>query len=217
MNLKTTMLIADDHPIFREGVANILSKEKNIEVVGQTGDGLEALRLIRELKPDVAIVDIAMPGCDGLELARKAQVEKLETQLIILTMYTDEGYFNQAIDVGVRGYLLKECIATDLVGAVRTVACGRYYFSPSISDALVRRKGGIESLLKKVPALDLLTPREKKILKLIAANKTSNEIAQELFVSRRTVQNHRNNICKKLGFRGHHRLLQFAIENKSYL
>ena len=211
------MLIADDHPIFREGVANILSKEKNIEVVGQTGDGLEALRLIRELKPDVAIVDIAMPGCDGLELARKAQVEKLETQLIILTMYTDEGYFNQAIDVGVRGYLLKECIATDLVGAVRTVACGRYYFSPSISDALVRRKGGIESLLKKVPALDLLTPREKKILKLIAANKTSNEIAQELFVSRRTVQNHRNNICKKLGFRGHHRLLQFAIENKSYL
>ncbi len=217
MNPKTTVLIADDHPIFREGVVNILSKEKNIEVVGQTGEGLEALRLIRELKPDVAIVDISMPGCDGLELAREAQGEKLGTQLIILTMYTDEGYFNQAIDVGVRGYLLKECIATDLVGAVKTVAGGRYYFSPGISDALVRRKGGIDSLLKKVPALDLLTLSEKKILKLIAANKTSNEIARELFVSLRTVQNHRNNICKKLGFRGNNRLLQFALENKSYL
>ncbi len=158
-----------------------------------------------------------MPGSSGIEIVRTGRRENWSTEFIILTMYTDEGYFNEAMDQGVNGYLLKECVPTELVGAVRAVASGRHYISPGISDALIERKTRMESLLKKMPSIIDLTPSEKRILRLLAENKTSNEIAEQLHISIRTVQNHRAHICRKLGIRGHNRLLQFAIENKSYL
>ena len=217
MKPNVTVLIADDHPIFREGLVRIIGRDNSFKIVGQTGDGGEALDLIRGLQPDVAVVDISMPTMSGLDIARTAQQERLSVEFIILTMYKDEKYFNAAMDLGVRGYLLKDSIATELVGSLRAVADGKYYISPSISELLIDRKTKRQSLTKSMPSLLDLTPAERQILKLLAENKTSRQIADVLNISIRTVENHRSHICSKLGIKGHHKLLQFAIENRSIL
>lgn len=217
MKAKVTLLIADDHPIFREGLVRIMERDSAFSVVAQTGDGGEALRLLRELQPDIAVLDISMPTMSGLDIARASQKEKLTVEFVILTMYNDEKYFNAAMDLGVRGYVLKDSIATELLASVRAVADGKYYISPSISELLIDRKTKMQSHSRAVPGLDDLTPAEKHILKLLAENRTSREIADELCISVRTVENHRTHICSKLGIKGHNKLLQFAFENKLIL
>jgi DNA-binding NarL/FixJ family response regulator len=212
-----TLLIADDHPIFREGLVRIIEQDTTFSIVAHTGDGGEALRLIKELCPDIAILDISMPTLSGLDIARAAQREKLAVEFIILTMYKDERYFNAAMDLGVKGYLPKDSIVPELLACVRAVANGRYYISPSISELLLDRKTRFQSKSRAVPAIVELTPAERRLLKMVAENKTSKEIADELSISVRTVDNHRTNICNKLGIKGRNKLLQFAIENKSIL
>ena len=211
------IFIADDHPIFRQGLLQIIEGDPELEIVGESGDGEEALQLIRSLCPDIAVLDISMPGMSGLEIVSEVQKESLKVEFIILTMFDEEEYFDEAMDSGVKGYLLKENAGSDLLSCLKSVAQGKYYVSPSISDYLLNRNARVKELNKSTPALSGLTQMEKKVLRLIADNKTSKEVAAELFISYRTVQNHRTNICNKLDLKGHHKLLQFALENKSLL
>jgi DNA-binding NarL/FixJ family response regulator len=214
---KTRVVIADDHPIFREGLARTIERDSAFQLVGQAGNGREALELIVELRPDLAVLDVSMPVMDGLEVAGKVHKGALPTELIFLTMYKDEAYFNKAMDIGVRGYLIKDSVSSELLSCLRAVVAGQYYISPAISQLLVERDRKAESLAESVPALEKLTPAERAILRLVAEGTTSREIAEKLFVSERTVENHRLHIAQKLDIHGHSKLLQFALENKSAL
>jgi DNA-binding NarL/FixJ family response regulator len=211
------ILIADDHPIFRQGLLKVIEEAEDIEVVAETGDGDTALHLIRKQQPDIAVLDISMPGKSGLDIAKEIQNENMPTAVIILTMFKEEEYFNEALDLGVKGYVLKDNAASDILECLKTVAQGKYYVSPLISDYLIHRTQRQRDLYSATPALQTLTTMERRVLKLIAENKTSKEIAGELFISYRTVQNHRNNITSKLDLKGHHKLLLFALENKALL
>jgi DNA-binding NarL/FixJ family response regulator len=155
-----------------------------------------------------------MPFMSGIEVGRAVYQEALPTEVIFLTMYKDISYFNAAMDIGVRGYLLKDNASADLLTCLRTVVEGNHYISPTISHLLIERQKKSETLSQNVPTLQLLSPAERKILRLLADNLTSKEIAEKLFVSVRTVENHRTHMCQKLGIKGHNRLLQFAMENK---
>lgn len=214
---KIRILIADDHPVVRQGLINIIERDPSFQIVAQVGDGNEVLPLIRERNPHIVLLDISMPNRSGLEVLRDAKEKNLPTRFIILTMYKDEEYFDEATDLGVKGYLLKDNTVVELLDCLRAVSNGKYYISPELSGYLIDRNIKAKTLSQEIPALEKLTSTEKRVLKLISENRTSKEIAEEMFVSVRTVQNHRNNICHKLGLSGHNKLLQFALEHKSYL
>ena len=212
---KIKILVADDHPIFLEGINSIIRKNNDLEVVASFGNGTDALGGILELKPDIAVLDIDMPKMNGLEVAKKVYGTKLQTGIIILTIYKDEEYFNEAMDLGVRGYLVKDSIANELVECIENVLKGKHYISPVISDYLMTRRDREKAIGRERPELKDLTNAERNVLHLLADNKTSRQIADELFISERTVQNHRNNIAQKLNLKGPHKLLEFAIKNKN--
>jgi DNA-binding NarL/FixJ family response regulator len=178
---------------------------------------VEALEFIDELKPSVIVLDIEMPLMTGLQAAADIQKRSLPVKVVFLTMYKDEDMFNEAMSLGVQGYVLKECAVSDIVESIRTVVTGRRYISPAISELLVNHNDRARILIRRKPQLDDLTVTEKKVLRLIAENKTSKEIARMLQVSYRTTENHRSNICNKLDIHGSHSLLKFAIEHKSLL
>jgi DNA-binding NarL/FixJ family response regulator len=215
MPARTRVLIVDDHPLFRQGLKQAVEADHRFELVAEACDGAQALELIKEKRPDVAVLDVNLPGLSGLEVARRLQSGKSPTRLIILTMYKEEETFNRALDLGVKGFVLKENAAQDILTGLAAVAAGEHYLSPSISGYLVRRRTRADALAARKPGLDDLTKAERRILKLIAAKKTSREIAAELFISPRTVEAHRANICSKLELHGSHSLLQFALENRS--
>ena len=211
------VLIVDDHPLFRSGLRQVIESSPRLELAGDVGDGEAALKFILEKKPDVAVLDVNLPGLSGLEVARKLQGKKISTRLIILTMHKEEDMINRALDFGVHGFVLKENAIEDILDAITTVAKGESYLSPSVSGFLIKRRNRAEALAQKKPGLDNLTKAERRILKLVADKKTSKEIAAELFISPRTVEAHRANISDKLELHGSHSLLQFALENRSAL
>lgn len=217
MQGRVKVLIVDDHPLFRQGLRQVVQADPRFELCGETGDGATALQLIQEKKPDIAVLDVNLPRLSGLDVARQLKELRLPTQIVILTMYKEEETFNRALDLGVKGFVLKENAVEDILNSLVTVASGEHYLSPSISGYLVNRRVRAESLAAKKPGLDDLTKAELRILKLIAAKKTSREIAAELFISPRTVEAHRANICTKLELHGSHSLLQFALENRALL
>jgi DNA-binding NarL/FixJ family response regulator len=217
MKNKLRVLVADDHPIFRKGLLLAVSTERSIEIVGEAENGQEALDLVEKLKPDIIILDIEMPVLNGLQVAGEIIKRELTVEIIFLTMYKEEDMFNEVMDLGVKGYVLKESAVSDIVKGIKTVADGKYFLSPSISDYLVSRTNRTRSLLKKKPQLKNLTATERKVLRLISENKTSKEIGDDLNISYRTVENHRFNICNKLEIHGSHSLLKFAIEYKAVL
>lgn len=210
MSDKIKLIIADDHHIFRKGILSIVSEDADIEIIGEAANGDDALKLIEGKNPDIAILDIDMPGLSGLDVARKVKSEKLLTKIVILTIHKDKEYFDEALELDIKAYVLKESIANDLIDCIRRVAAGEYYISSSISGYLVEKN----KATPKQSEFDRLTTAEKEILKLIAQNKTSAQIAEELFRSVRTIENHRNNICNKLGLKGPHALLLYAIQHK---
>jgi DNA-binding NarL/FixJ family response regulator len=214
---RITVLIVDDHPLFRNGLRQVVQDDSRFELLGEAADGATAWKLIQEKKPRVAILDINLPGLTGLEIARRVQEKKLPTRVIILTMLKEEDLINRALDFGVNGFVLKENAVEDIVNAIVTASEGGHYLSPAVSGYLVRRRSRAEQLAAHKPGLDDLTKAERRILKLIAEKKTSREIAAELFISPRTVEAHRANICTKLELHGSHSLLQFALENRSSL
>jgi len=214
MESRISVLIADDHPLFLEGVRRAVEGVPSMLVVAEARDGEMALREIEARRPDLAILDIRMPKRSGLQVLREMKERQLSTDVIFLTMYDDEETFNEAMDLGVMGYVSKESAVDDLVAAIGTVVKGKHYISPALMDLMVGRCARPAS---KGRALDPLSPAERKILKLIADSKTSKEIAEELFISQRTVENHRAHISAKLGIHGSYSLLKFAIENRARL
>jgi DNA-binding NarL/FixJ family response regulator len=212
---RTKVLIVDDHPLFRSGLRQVIAADPRFNLVGDCGDGEAALQMILEKKPDVAVLDVNLPGLSGFEITRKLQDKGLPTRVIMLTMHKDEETCNRALDIGAMGFVLKDDAVEEILKAIAAVADGEHYLSSTISGYLVRRRNRAETLAAKRPGLDDLTKAERRILKLIAEKKTSRQIGAELFISTRTVEAHRANICSKLGLTGSHSLLQFALENRS--
>jgi DNA-binding NarL/FixJ family response regulator len=210
-----TIFMADDHPIFRKGLRQIIEAENGLKVVGEADDGEAACQGVRQLRPDVIILDVNMPGMDGFEVARKLRESNLPVAIVFLTMYKDQEMVDAALDVGARGYVLKNSALTDIVDCVRAVSSGQHYISPALSGILLNRRDRATSFVKGKPSIRDLTPTELRILRLIAESKTSKEIAAELFVSYRTIENHRANICQKLDLHGSNALVKFAFDHKS--
>jgi len=184
---------------------------------GEAADGEQAWRLIQKLQPTVAVLDIHMPKRSGIQLGHLWSQQRLSVELIMLTMDAEEALLNEALNLGVKGYLLKETAVTDLLQAIHRVAGGDCYISPALSGALVRRLAAREALQEQKQGLAKLTSTERQILKLIAEDRTSKEIAELLACSVRTVETHRQNISHKLELSGSHSLLRFAFDHKAQL
>jgi DNA-binding NarL/FixJ family response regulator len=215
MNNDIRIVIADDHPIVRRGLRESIEEAEGLIVLAEAGDGQSALELIRAKKPDVAALDISMPVIDGFAVARAIVKENLAVKIIFLTMHEEESLFDEAMNLGVKGYVLKESSAGEIVNCIKAVAAGKHYTSPALTSYLIERSRRAESPDKA--GLKALTPTERRILKFIAQYKTSREIADELFISYNTVETHRRNICEKLDLRGSHALMKFALAHDSEL
>ena len=214
---KTTVVIVDDHPLFRQGLRQAVDDDDRFQVVGEADNGTTAVETILSRKPDVAVLDVNLPGLTGLEVAASLTSKKSRTHLVILTMMKDEQAFNKALNLGIEGYVLKENASGEILNCIASVARGEAYVSPSLTQFLLSRRSRATKLATHRPGLDDLTVAERRILKRIAAGKTTKEIAAELFISPRTVESHRANICTKLDLTGSNRLLQFALENRDAL
>ena len=214
---RVTTLIVDDHPAFRQGLRQLITAEPRFEVVAEADDGLDAIDLAKAGKAEIVILDINLPGINGLEVARRLQANRSAVKVVILTMHKDEEFFNKALNLEVKGYLLKENALAEIVSCLKAVAAGDYYLTPSMSACLMKRRRRLQALENSRPALHDLTTGERRILQRVAHNRTSKEIAKEFGISHRTVEAHRTNICTKLNLHGSHRLLQFAIEHRSEL
>src|SRR5262245_5995776 len=212
-----TVLIADDHPIVRKGLRDVIESDPQLKIVEETGDGQSALDRIEQLQPDVAVLDLDMPGKGGFDVVREMRRARFATEVIIVTMHGEKDLFEEAMDLGVKGYVLKDTAVTDIIAGIKSVAAGHHFISPQLSAFLINRSSRVARLETEKPTLPDLTPTEKKILKLIAEGKSSREIAELLFVNYRTVENHRTNICTKLEIHGSHALLKFALQHKSDL
>ena len=210
---KKRILIADDHPIFRSGLRALINAEASFAVVSEATDGEQALSLIMDELPDVAILDYNMPKLNGLELLKKISQRKVPVIPVMLTMHNDEAMFSKAFELGVRGYVLKDSADTDVVNCLHAVTQGHVYTSAAVTTYLLKRA----SRTKSVHGVESLTASERKVLQLIADYKTSREIADELSISVRTVDNHRLNISSKVGVTGTHSLFKFAVRHRSEL
>ncbi|NUN68479.1 MAG: response regulator transcription factor [Bacteroidetes bacterium] len=213
----TTIIIADDHPVFRAGLASIIRSTPGMSLLAEASNGEELLALVDAHRPDVVLTDIDMPVMNGIKAAQQLRTRPHPPRVLFLTLYTDEEFFNAALDLGVMGFLLKENAATDIINAIRTVASGKYYLTPSVSDFMVRRSEGAKAIEKEFPGLLTLTASERRILRLVAQGRTTKEIAEELFISVKTCESHRTNIAKKLALTGTHALVKFASEHKNRL
>ena len=216
MSNEITVLIADDHPIFRKGLREIIEAEVSLKLVGEAEDGARALAVLRALRPQVAVLDVDMPQMDGISVARAMGQEGLPTAIVLLTMHRNERFFNAALNLGVRGYVLKDSAVSEIVTAIRAVKDGQRFVTPLLMDFVLNRHHA-QLQTSTNTGLGALTEAEHRILKLIAEYKTSQEIADELFISVRTVDRHRANIANKLDVKGAHALLQFALKNLNEL
>ncbi len=205
------VVIADDHAVVREGVKLILSREPDIEILGEAGNGLEALEAIKETRPHVVIMDISMPEMGGIEATQRAKEAWPEVNILALTMHEDENYVFQLLKAGASGYVLKRAAAQDLVTAIRSAARGEAFLYPTVAKSVVadylRRiaEGGDRS------RYDGLTPREREILTLIAEGLSNQEMAERLYISIKTVQTHRAHIMEKLNLHNRTELVRYAI------
>lgn len=206
---RKSVLLADDHTLVRAGIRALVEKLPEVEVIAEAKDGREAVRLVREHKPDLVLMDIAMPGLNGYEATSRISKEFPDVRVIILSMYANEEYVREAVHAGAAGYLLKRCAAAELEKAIKTVAGGDSYFSPLVSEHLHRdgqvRPGSDRALTER------LTSRQREILQLIAERHSTKEIAQVLGISVKTVETHRAQLMDRLGIHDVPGLVRFAI------
>src|SRR3984893_3194456 len=208
---KTRVLLADDHQLMRSGLRLMLEREPDLTVVGEAGDGREAVALAKTLKPEVVVMDIGMPNLNGIEAALQMTQHNPELAVVMLSMHSDESYVLRALKAGARGYLLKDSAEADLIKAVHVVAGGKSFFSPAVSKVLLDdyvrklKRSGTED------AYDLLTPREREILQLIAEGKSNKDVANLLHLSVYTVESHRSNLMEKLNLKGVPELILYAV------
>ncbi len=214
---KLRIVIADDHPVFRRGLRDIIRAEAGLKIVGEAGDGEEALEIIRKVQPAIAILDVAMPKLDGLALSRQLAAEEPATHVILVTMFREQKLFTQALEAGVKGYVLKDSAATDIITCIKAIAAGQNYVSPELTTFLIKQVTQPDARESPNSDLAVLTHTELRILSLLADYKTSKEIAQDLSISPRTVDTHRNHICQKLDVHGSHSLMRFALAHKDQL
>ena len=212
------ILLADDHPIVRKGLRITLEEEAGLRVVAEAEDGETALALTKQLLPAVAVLDIDMPKRDGFGVAREIRRQGLPTKPLFLTLHKDEDLFRAALELGIPGYILKDSAMQEIVAGVRAVASGQPYFS-SVMAARLLPGGGVSATghASSGPAASRLTPTENQILRLIASGQSSKEIGDTLSIHYRTVENHRTNMCRKLGLEGANALLRFALQHRSEL
>jgi two-component system response regulator NreC len=208
------ILLADDHTLFRQGVKTLLASETDMEVVGEAADGSAAVERAAELKPDVVLLDIGMPGPSSFESTRQIKRNRPETKVLFLTMYDDEDYLLEGMEVGANGYVLKDSPAIQLVAAVRDVYRGGSYLSPRMLSQLVNDFRTRVKTTDRTPRFASLTPREKEVLKMLAEGNSVKEVATQLVLSVKTVEAHKFNLMRKLDIHNKAHLVQYAIQKK---
>ena len=206
------VIIAEDHLMVRAGIRALLEQAGNIHVLGEASNGQEAVDMTQELKPDVLIMDIMMPRMNGIQAAENIRDLKLPTNILILSMYADEGFVYQALKNGVKGYVLKSSVSDELIQAVRAIANGQKFLSNPISEIIIESVMNPHSGGQPGDVLSTLSPREKEVLQLIAEEHTSNEIAKLLFISEKTVEKHRAKLMEKLNVRNIAGLVRMAVK-----
>jgi two-component system, NarL family, response regulator NreC len=209
---KTRILLADDHRVVREGFRALLESEPDFEIVAETGDGLDAVRLVEQHKPHVLVVDLMMPGLNGLEVARQITQRVARTRIVVLSMHANEAYVLEALKNGASAYVLKDASAAELVRAVREALAGRRYLSPPLSEPAIESYIQRAKTSDSLDLYDTLTNREREVFQLAAEGHTNNEIASRLFISPRTVETHRANVMHKLGLRSQTDLVRYALQ-----
>lgn len=207
-----SVVLADDHPIVRRGMQTVLEHEQDFSIVGVAPDGLEAVRLTEQLKPDVLILDLMMPGLSGLEALRILRERSLRTRIVILSMYCSNAFIAQALQNGAFGYVLKDCTEKDLSRAVREAAAGRRFLSPPVTETAINTYIEL-SKTSAFDAHDTLTPRQREVLQLAAEGKTNAEMASRLNISQRTVENHRASLMQRLGLQNQTDLIRHAMRH----
>ncbi len=207
------LVIAEDHHLVRQGIRALLEKAVGVEVVGEAADGHEAVELVNRLLPDVLVVDIAMPGLNGLEAVSRLRALGVKTRALILSMYEDEALVRQALRRGARGYLLKRSITEELLLAVRAVSRGEVFLCPEVSGALLEDFLAAPAEPEEADALQRLTSREREVLQLIAEGHTNGAIAERLHLSQKTVEKHRGNLMAKLRLHDVPALVRFAVKH----
>jgi two-component system, NarL family, response regulator NreC len=208
----TTIVIVDDHAVVRQSLKKLLELEKDFKVTGDSGDGLEAIHLIEQLQPDILVVDLMMKGMNGIEVTRQVLRRSTKTAVVMLSMYGNDGYVYEALKAGARAYVLKESTSDQLVKAIREASVGHRYLSPPLSEST------IENYAKKAESTgaaphDTLTNREREVLYMAAQGLTNIDIANRLFISRRTVEVHRSSMMQKLGLSTQTDLIRYALQH----
>ena len=212
MSEKLKIIIADDHPIFRGGLRQVIDGDLKFQVIAEAVDGEMALKLIEEQTPAIVVLDVNMPKMSGFAVAKELRRKNNSCEIIFLTMHSEEAMFNKAMDLGAKGYILKDSASVDIINCLQAVSNGQNYTSPAITTYLFKR---VTRSSPKTNSIEDLTPTERIILRLIAEYKTSREIADELSISYRTVENHRYNICQKLDVSGSNALVKFALKHQN--
>ncbi len=208
---KTRIVLADDHPVVRHGVRSLLQAEADFAVVGEAADGIETVQLVERVQPEVLVVDLMIPGLNGLEVTRQVKQRSPQTRVVILSMHANEPYVLEALKNGASGYVLKDSSGTDLVHAVRQVVGGQRYLSPPLSERAV------EAYMQKsqetaFDPYEALTDREREVLQLAAEGLSNPDIANRLSISPRTVETHRANLMRKLGLKTQTDLIRYALK-----
>jgi two-component system, NarL family, response regulator NreC len=212
--MKYTVLIADDHGVVRKGLRLLLEQYPELTVIGEAANGREAVTMAAALSPQIVVLDVAMPILNGIEAAEQILKVNSKMGIIILTMHADESYLLRALNVGVKGYLLKESAEEDLLLAIRAVANGKPFFSRAINETLLEDYMRMLKQQGLSDTFDLLTAREKEVLQLLAEGKTNKEVAQLLDVSPYTVESHRTNLMQKLGIHNTAEIVLYAVRKR---
>jgi two-component system, NarL family, response regulator NreC len=211
---KIRIMLADDHTLFRQGIRTLLSVEPDMEVIGEAGNGGDAVERANETKPDVVLMDIGMPGLSSFEATRQIKKSRPEVKVLFLTMYDDEDYLVEGMEVGASGYVLKDSPAQQLVAAIRDICRGGSYLSPRMLSQLVDDFRTRIKSANRMPRFATLTVREREVLKMLAEGQSVKEIACDLSLSVKTVEAHKFNLMRKLDIHNKAQLVQYAIQKK---